>query len=239
MKNLATIIYFLLLLNIISASQENYFKPVFIAKDVIDNFITATGGKDKIEKIHTIKIEGSINKDGKILNLTRYVNGEYIYQIMQSHDYCQITTFNDKVKKGWYTYNGRTLDFDKNAFEYYQLNTIQCYSFYLDGYDLGINYVLDEIGNTDTSVYCVKFIKDETLLSTMYFDKTTFYKVKSICNGQERFYSDFRKAGDRGIVMPFLIVADDSLVVTNYKFNQSFNKQLLDKKSLNIFSPGD
>lgn len=237
MKNLFTIIILSILLNLLTTAQENNFKTVYIAKDVIDNFITSMGGKDKVEKIHSIKIEGIINTQGKTLNLIRYIGEDYFYQTMQSSDYCTIISYNDNIQKGWYTSSNKPLDFDKNSPQYYNVNSIFCYTLYLDGYDLGIKYVLVENENIDTSLYCVDFIKDDITISTMYFNKSDFHKVKTVSNGQERIYSDFKTVGGSGIVMPHLIKSDDTLKVINYKFNQHFDKKLLDKSSLKYFNP--
>lgn len=239
MKNLITIFTFLFLLLKITTGQENIFKPVFIGKDVVDNYITSVGGKDKIEKIQTVKIEGTMNTMGMTLNLMRYIGPDYFYQVLQSNNYCQITAYNDNAEKGWQTYNGKAIDFEKNAIEYYQINSIHCWNFFFDGYDLGIDYVLVENENIDSSLYCVDFIKNGITLTTIYFNKSDFHKVKSVCNGQERYYSNYKKIGESGVMMPFRIITNDTLSVTSYKFNQSFNKKLLDKKSLKIFSAGD
>jgi hypothetical protein len=236
MKNLFNVFVLLLLLNLLTTAQEENFKTVYIAKDVIDNYITAIGGLEKISKIHTVKMEGKTNIMGTDLNITSYTGIDYYYMILQNNNFCEITAYNDKTRKGWHTMNGKPVNLDDEAVNHYTIHSVNYWGKYVDGYDLGVKCVFNE-QNTDTGLFAVSFYKDETLLSTVYFNKSDFLKVKSDMNGQIKYYSDYKKVGECGIIMPFLITSTDTLVVTGYKFNQSFNKQLLDKKSLDYFQP--
>jgi len=237
MKNMISVFTLLLLMNSFITAQEKDFVPVYIAKDVIDNYITSIGGKEKIKKIHTVKIDGKINVMGMDMSISKYVGRDFYYQIMQAEDFYEITSYNNQTGKGWYTKSGKVSDFDKNAVNYYRLYSVNYWGYYLDGYDLGIKYEFDESENNDTNYYCINFIKNDTLLTTMYFDKSNFMKVKSVKDNEVRYFGDFRKVGECGISMPFLIASDDTLKIASYQFNQTFNKQLLDKEGWQYYKP--
>ena len=182
--------------------------------EVIDKFITALGGKEKMMALNSVKLEGSLNVQGLDIGLTiTILNGKGsrtdIAVPGQSDGYRIFTP-----TKGWNFLPFQGMSAPEEATED-QVKTAQ------PGLDLQsplLNYAAkghkvellanEKVDNADC--YKIKITYKTGKVSMSFIDSKTYYRVKSISNVNingtdtevETTYSDFKKTPE-GYVFPF------------------------------------
>ena len=222
-----------------SLYSQTEFKEVKTAQDVIDNYFIALGGADKIANIRSESVSGTLkvqNFDGRFTSYkddTMYVtkaegnmNGQDM--LMQK----SVIT-NDH---GWEYQMGAMKDFSGEELESKAENIITgSLKFYLDykkyGYNIDLKGI-DDVNGKD----CYKVVVDKSgkELKTNYFDKETFYILKTEKPDSPTLeYDDFRNV--EGIVRPFKITqishATIDQLVNEYALNKPIDPELLIKPS--------
>ncbi len=188
------------------------------AGEVIDKYLSAIGGKEKIIQIKSFYTEGKMEvmgMEGKIK--TTILNGKGYRQETEMMSQIQVTCLNEKG--GWLTnpFQGSTAPNDMPA-EIYNMSKSK-----LIVGDPFVNYqasdVKVELAGNETigsvNAIKIKMIKADNSFTTFYFDPTTFFLIRLVqkisMQGQEAEmvlnYSNYKEAG-KGYIVPFSTETD-------------------------------
>ena len=222
-----------LLISLTVYSQN--FKEVNSAQDVIDNYIIANGGEDNLRKIKSVKIDATMESEGVTVPLTMYVSRRYYYFYLSLTGFDFGSAVDLKNKKGWSRMANLISDLTEENYRNTKQNAqAMMWEYYIDKDKHGISYRLlpeEEVNGTKT--YVVEFIKSDEAFLTVYFDATTFHRLKQIKEGIETTYSDYRKISSAGLYAPYTITSDRGVVKVNqYTLNEKFDKSLLNKPKI-------
>ncbi len=219
----------ILLLAYSSASQE--FKEVKTAQDAVDNYLMAAGGEDAIREVKSVYSKGKVGSDGSG-SVEAYISRDIMYINAVTPHVSYIQSVDLKNKKGWTQVAGAVTDMKPEEIEH----TIKraestLWGNFLDAKVKGITYELMQNENINGSdVFVVEVKKDGNTTGTAYFDSKTFNKVKETRGNNTTEFSDFRKVGTIGVVMPYRIIsAMSDVTITEMEFNTKFDKKLLKK----------
>ncbi len=206
--------------------------------EVIDNYINAIGDKEKLLALKTSKMEGSMSVQGFDVNIVNTiahgVGSRTDIVVPGAGEGFQIMT----PTKGWsyMPFQGQTSpeEVSKELVKEGQTS--------LDMQSPLLNYA--EKGNTaelmgkekvdGADCYKIKVTLREGRVSMMFFDATTYYRVKSISmkkvNGKDSeeitTYSDFKKIPE-GYVFPFSTTTTrGTLMITNIEINKPVDESI-------------
>jgi len=206
------------------------FKPVKTGQDVVDNYITASGGKDALKDIESIRMKGNIGEGSESGNLEIYFSKSYVYMDIAMKEFTMKQAIDVKKKKGWTQFGEMIKDMTEEDINKNTKNMDgSMWGNFIDPKVHGITYELLQNETIDgTEYYAVDLIRDSLTVSTSYFDMKNFYKVKELKGGMTSGFSDFRKVKDSDVIMPYKITSQTGdVVITDITFNTSFDKKLL------------
>ena len=224
----AVILMFLLCFT--AFSQD--FKKVSTVQDVVDNYITASGGADALKSVESISMKGKLGEGDEPGSIYVYFSRKYLYLDIDTKQFKMKQAVDIEGKKGWTKFGTMINDFKEEDIAKQKKNAEgTLWSNFLDPKGSGITYELlqNEMVN-GSDAYVVDQLRDGISVTTSYFDTKTFLKVKEIKGSMTNDFSDFRKTGDDDIVMPYMIKSvTGDVTITEIKFNTKFDKKLLKK----------
>lgn len=216
-------------------AQNKEFKEVKTGDDVIENYIIANGGKENLEKVKSIEMTGVLTAMGKELSMNVYTSSDYYYVDISDPMFGSTIAIDRKNKKGWMKAMGKINDIsDEDINKYEEMFEGSLWGHILHKEKYNINYILLGIENTDDyhRAYVINFMRDTSLLYTVYFDTIDYNRLKQFKNSSESYFEDFRFIGDSGIKMPFKITEQFPIIAQKYEFNTEFNTSLLKKPEI-------
>ncbi len=229
MKTIESVI--LIFLFVFSAfSQE--FKKVSTVQDVVDNYLTATGGVDALKNVESVKMKGKIGEGDESGTIDVYFSRKYFYMDLDTKQFKMKQAVDIEAKKGWTKFGTMLNDMKEEDIAKQKKNTEgTLWSNFIDPKGSGVKFELlqnETVNGNDA--YVVDLLRDGISVSTSYFDTKTFLKVKEIKGSMTNEFSDFRKTGDDNIMMPYRIKSQTSdVTISEIKFNTKFDKKLLKK----------
>ncbi|HAX49945.1 MAG TPA: hypothetical protein PK605_09490 [Ignavibacteria bacterium] len=220
---------FVMFLAVFGVNSQD-FKPVVTGQDVIDNYITASGGKDALKDIESIRMKGKIGEGSEAGELEIYFSKNYVYMDIGMKEFSMKQAIDVKKKKGWTKFGEMIKDMTEEEIKKNTKNMDgSMWGNFINPEEFGITYELLQNETIDgTEYYAVDLVRDSLTVSTSYFDMKTFDKVREIKGGMTSGFSDFRKVKDSDVIMPFKITSQTGdVVITDITFNSSFNTKLL------------
>lgn len=216
---------------------DDKFKKVKTAEDVINNYIIAIGGKDRLAKITSVEFNGSLSVMNMSADLMVYQAKNTLYTEIKG-DMMNVKMVIDG-DKGWNSQNGdlKILTAEEVQAENERLS-YQGFPFYLNFEKTGVKAeLLNRDSISGKPVYTINYTKDGKFIRTEYFDAQTFLILKSKSpapEGQKSMgefikseFSDYREVPGTGIIKPFTISQMFKMEIWEYKFNTEIDKKLL------------
>lgn len=223
-----TILMFLMVF--VTFSQE--FKKVENVQDVVDNYITATGGADALKSVESVKMKGTFGEGSEGGSIEVYFSRKYLYMDLDTKQFKMKQAVDVDAKKGWTKFGTMLKDMKEEEITKQKKNAEgTLWANFLNPKDNGITFELlqnETVNGSDA--YVVDQLKDGVSVATSYFDTKTFLKVRELKGSMTNDFSDFRKTGDENIMMPYKINSQQGdVTLTEIKFNSKFDKKLLKK----------
>lgn len=236
MKSLIAVI--ILTASLHSAYSQDKFKEVTTAQDVIDNFITAIGGSDKIEEIRSETVTGDLNVQGMEIGFMTFRNDTLTFTKAEGEAHGTNMLLLKSVttnSSAWEYQMTGIKDYEGEELLNKQIDMITGNIGFVLNYDkLGYSF---ELEGTDTvnGKPCYRLIlsKDGKNLRTNYYDKETFYLLKFVKpNDASIDIYDYKEVSG-GIYRPFKIIQNSPMELTitfrEYVFNKMIDTDLLSK----------
>ncbi len=225
-----TIIFAVLIFSFSVISQD--FKEVKTAMDVVDNYILASGGEDELRSVESLSMKGKMGEGEESGTIVIYFSKKYVYMNITTSQFALKQAIDIESKKGWTKFGTILKDLNEEEINKNRQNVEgSLWSNFLDPKANNIKFELLQNEKVDgKDCYVIDLIRDSTTYSTSYFDFRTFNKVKEIKGSMTNEFTDFRKVGSTGIIMPYSIKSQNgNVVMTEIKFNSKFDKKLLEK----------
>lgn len=206
------------------------FKPVKTAQDVVDNYITASGGKDAVASVESISMKGNMGDGEQKGTIVIYFSKKYVYIDINTAQFSMQQAIDAGKKKGWMKFGSIIKDLKPEEIEKNSKNVEgSMWGNFVDPKKFGITYEMLQNETIDgKDCYVIDLIRDSLSSSTAYFDVNTFNKVREIKGGMTSDFSDFREVGSTGVIMPYNIKSQTGdVTITEIKFNSKFDKKLL------------
>jgi len=231
------ILFFILVISVITAYTQEKFKEVKTAEDVIDNYITAIGGAEKIREINSETLTGMLNVQGMEIGFTTFRNDtmSFINAEGMAHGTNMILLKSLTTNTfGWeYQMNGlRDYEGDELLKKQRELITGNI-SFVLNYKSKGYEF---ELKGTDTLngklCYKVELLKDGNVVRTSYYDHETFLLKEYFTSNDTRIeFDEYREVS--GVYRPFKYIQKSPMELTivfkEYIFNKMIDPDLLSK----------
>jgi hypothetical protein len=229
MKNFSLILVFLIFSVSLKAQD---FKEVKSAQDVIDNYLLASGGADKLSEVESISMQGKLGNGEQSGTIEIYLGKKYVYMNIKSDMFAMTQAVDIDKKKGWTKFGTMVKDMTEEEITKSK-KTMEgtLWGNYLYPKENGITFeMLQNESVKGNDAFEIDLIKDGTAVSTSFFDAKTFNKVKEIKGKMISEFSNFKPTGSLGIIMPYTIKSQTGDVeITEIKFNSRFDKSLLKK----------
>ena len=211
--------------------QNSEFKEVKTGDDVIENYITANGGRENLEKIKSIKMTGNVEAMGKTIPITVYTSHEYSYTNLDDPAFGFTFVADKKNKKGWQKAMGKVEDLPEDEFKKLEATFESgLWGHIIKKEKYNVNYELRGKDSVEGKpVYVIDFTREGKVLYTTYFDVSNFNRLKQVKNKEEVYFDDFRPVDDFGIKMPYGMTQQALITVEKYEFNTEFDVSLLKK----------
>lgn len=233
-KVLLTIIFAFI---IQSASSQDKFKEVKTAEDVIDNYITAIGGAEKIREINSETLKGVLNIQGMDIGFMTFRNDtmSFINAEGMAHGTNMILLKSLITNtSGWeYQMNGMR-DYEGEELLKKQLDLITGnIGFVLNYKSKGYEF---DLKGTDTLngklCYKMELLKDGKVVRTSYYDHESFFIKEFFTSNDTRVeFDDYREVS--GVYRPFKFIQKSpmelTIVFNEYIFNKMIDSDLLSK----------
>lgn len=239
MKSL--IIFLITAVTLQSAYTQVKYKEVKNAQDVIDNFITALGGREKISSIRSETMTGDLNVQGMEIGFFVFRNDTMNFaQAEGSVNGSSMLLMKQITTKtfAWEYQMNSMRDFQGEELVSKQLDLITSgIGFVLNYSDLGFEF---ELKGTDTINgklnYRLDLSREGKLVRTNYYDQENFYLTETVKPDDTVIeISDYRNVS--GIYRPFKIIQKSRMEVTiifkEYIFNKMIDESLLSKPDEN------
>jgi hypothetical protein len=220
-----------------SAYSQDKFKEINNAQDVIDNFITAIGGRDKIGEIRSETVSGDLNVQGMEIGFMTFRNDTLSFSKAEgeAHGTNMLLMKSVTTKTSAWEYQMTGIkDYVGEELLNKQTDMITGNLGFVLNYDkLGYSF---ELEGTDTvngkPCYMLVLSKDGKKLRTNYYDKETFFLVKLVKpNDVSIDVYDYREVS--GAYRPFKIIQNSPMELTitfkDYVFNKMIDTELLSK----------
>lgn len=224
------IVLILLFFGFTAYSQE--FKEVKTAQDVIDNYITASGGADAVKEIESIKMKGKIGEGDEAGSIDVYFSKKYIYMDISMKIFSMQQAIDVNKKSGWMKFGEMIKDLKEEDINK-NLKNVEgsMWGNYLEPKEHGIKLeMMQNEAVNGSDCYVVDLVRDSAATTTAYFDTKTFMKVRELKGGMTNDFSDFKKVPGSDVIMPYGIKSPTGDVkITEIKFNSKFDKKLLKK----------
>lgn len=239
------LIIFLLSFTISPYSQPE-IRKVKSPGDVISNYLSVIGGKDKIKNIHSYRIIGTANFFGLSVSYDEYADSSRYY-LNIGNDTIKIIKLvinRDKrwvesVKEGEDTVSVIDLsDIHHVSWNNYMLK-FNFIFFFVNYKNYGLNLHLDK--TDDTTEYLITFLKDDTMWCSAVFDKKNWYLKKFRVetpgetilgfNNLSYKFEDYKEIPEKGLIMPYTIIRNElvPIEITGYNFNSPIDEKLFQK----------
>lgn len=225
--------FFITLLIVLNSSvfcQE--FKTVNTAQDVIDNYITAIGGKEALADIESIEMKGTTGIDDEKGAIDVYLSKKFIYMNINTKQFKLIQAIDAEKHKGWMKFGDIITNLKPEEIEKKINNADESlFGNFLNPEKFNVKFELLQNETVDSAdCYVIDMLKDSLAIRTSYFDVKTFMKVKELKGGFTNEFSDFKKVHGTDVIMPYMIKSKTGNVsISDIKFNSKFNKVLLKK----------
>lgn len=230
----------LLIILIIVGFKDSYAQS---ADAVIEKYIKAIGGREKLSQIKTIYVVTESKILGmKILTRNTILYGKGIRTETVFRDTKSISVYTDKL--GWTTSskdNYKIQLIPQDQYKYGKEQIFICSPF-LNYSARGFKAILDEteVIRKEKAIK-IKMVSPDNLISEYFFDSASFYLVKTIqktnMNGREveiaMYYSNYKDTGT-GYLMPFTIemkfgIMSNTSNVTEVSFNMAVDESIFIK----------
>lgn len=231
------LIFFILVISVITAYTQEKFKEVNTAEDVVDNYVTAIGGAEKIREINSETLTGQLIIQGMEIGFMTFRNDtmSFINAEGMAHGTNMILLKSLTTNTfGWeYQMNGlRDYEGDELLKKQRELITGNI-SFVLNYKSKGYEF---ELKGTDTLngklCYKVELLKDGNVVRTSYYDHESFLLKEYFTPNDTRIeFDDYREVS--GIYRPFKYIQKSPMELTivfkEYIFNKMIDPDLLSK----------
>ncbi len=249
---LTIIILFLLLYTKISYPQPEH-PEVKSANDVIENYLTSIGGKNKLKRIHSYRISGSANFFGTIVPYDEYADSNKFYMNIGSDTIKIIKlVINDKTrwvesyKDGEDTLSIIDISDEHHANWNIYLLKYNFFFFFVNymKYDLTLKFDSSDLQDKESS-YEIAFSKDDTVRCRAVFNKNNFHLTKFTVetpaelvlgfNNLSYHFEDYREINNKGLILPFTIIRNEvvPIEISDYIFNTTIDEKLIQKNNPN------
>lgn len=235
------LIFFILFMSVLTAYTQNKFKEVNTAEDVIDNYVTAIGGAEKISEINSETLTGMLNVQGMEIGFMTFRNDTMSFVKAEGAAHGSNMLLMKSVitaSYGWeYQMNGLK-DYEGEELLNKQLDFITSdIGFVLNYKKNGFEFDLkgsDTINGKPN--YKLELTKDGKLLRTNFYDQESFYLTNILKpNDTSIELYDYRDVS--GIYRPFKMIQKSQLELTilfkEYVFNKMIDTELISKPSDN------
>lgn len=208
------------------------------ADEVIDRYVTALGGKEKLLSLKSVKMTGNLNVEGLEVGITvtvvHGVGSRNDISVPGMGEGFQITN----TTKGWnfMPFQGQTNTEEVSAGQLMSSQGL------LDLQGLLVNYkekgsqveLLGKENVDGAESYKLKLTNKLEQIYTLFIDAKTWYRVKSIAktktpNGEEDTvtnYGDFKKT-DEGYVFPFSqTIARGTIIFSSIETNKPVDEKI-------------
>jgi hypothetical protein len=207
-------IFFLVLVAFLSVGKSNGQT----AGEVIDKYLSAIGGKEKIIQIKSLYTEGKMEVMGQeVKNKTTVLNGKGWRQEIEMMSQVQVSSLNEKG--GWLSnpMQGSATPTDMPAEIYNMTKNKMTIGDPFVNYQANDNKV--ELAGNETigslNALKIKMIKADNTITTFYFDPTTYLLIRTVLKANMRGqevemtlnYSNYKEAGN-GYIIPFTTETD-------------------------------
>ncbi len=218
--------------NVLSGKPKKPVPPGTTAIDVINKYLSAVGGADKINSIKDLSYTATGNVQGQDITFVRKykVPGKMFFSISlpaMNMNIQKLVVNGDSVSM---TAQGQAIDLEDADKKRYQEMT----SFYPEinyskpGYALQLDPTLSEVNGNDA--YVVTVTSPSGAVSKKYYDVQTGFKVKDEVSGDQgtstSIYSNYKDIGG-GILLPYKMdvsqQVDFNLTVTDVKLNSGLS----------------
>ncbi|MEO8664620.1 MAG: hypothetical protein ABI462_03910 [Ignavibacteria bacterium] len=230
-------IILILCFSIKSLYSQVDLKEVKTAQDIIDNYISAVGGADKLNGIRSETVWGTLSGPGFGGNFITYRDDTMTVSKAEGNindkEMLMLKSVTSK-DLAWEYQMGAMKDFTGEELESKEENRIIGSLHFYSGYEK-YGYVAESEGTENVNgkeCYKITFTKSGNLFRTVFFDTKTFYILRSERpEGMILEYNDFKDVN--GIIKPFTITqithAKVDQLVKEYKFNEPVDQSLLMK----------
>ncbi len=218
--------------NVLSGKPKKPVPPGTTAIDVINKYITAVGGADKINSIKDLSYTATGSVQGQDITFTRKykVPGKMLFNISLPAMNMTIQKLIVKGDSVSMTAQGQNINLDDADKKRYQEMT----SFYPEinyskpGYTLQLDPTLSEVNGNDA--YVITVTSPSGAVSKKYYDVQTGFKTKDEVSGDQGTstysYSNYKDIGG-GIMLPYKMdvsqQVDFNLTVTDVKVNSGLS----------------
>ena len=235
MKKILIIIF--LFISVLTAYTQEKFKEVNTAEDVIDNYVTAIGGAEKIREIKSETLTGALNVQGMEIGFMAFRNDtmSYINAEGTAHGTNMILLKSLTTNTfGWEYQMSGLRDYEGDELLKKQLELITGnISFILNYKSKGYEF---ELKGTDTLngklCYKLELLKDGKIVRTNYYDQESFFLKEYFTSNDTRIeFNDYREVS--GVYRPFKYIQKSPMELTivfkEYIFNKMIEPELLSK----------
>lgn len=241
------IIFIFIFIFSINLFAQNEFRKIKYANDVIENYLNAIGGKDKLTIIKSLFIVGKANIYGLEIPYSEFI-GDGKYYLNFGNDTIEGITFviNDTIRWAKTYEEGKEIiydvsdDFHKPLDKYFL--SYNFFYFFLNFDHYGFILKLDSIITpTKNLYYKITFSKNDSVICSCVFDSKNFYlknytveaPTENIMGSNQLIYKfdDYREINRSNIKLPFTIVRNEviSIEISKYTFNAFIEDSLLQR----------
>lgn len=238
----------------ISFSQPRVLgvKEIKSGGDIIENYLTAIGGKNKLKEIHSYRINGTANFFGNVISYDEYSDSNKYY-LNLGNDTIKVIKLSIIDTSRWvesYKTGEDTISvIDISDKHHCVLNsyfiTYNFFYFFLNYRNYGLKIHFDSSYEYDKKKsYKITFFKSDSIMCTAVFDRRNFYLKNFIVEaptenifGLDKLtykFDDYKEVNGTGIKLPFTIVRNEMvpIEISGYSFNKKIEDNLIQKPGL-------
>jgi hypothetical protein len=177
-------------------------------------------------------MKGNMGEGDQAGTINIYFSKKYVYMDINSPQFSLKQAIDIDKHTGWTKFGNIMKDLNEEDIVKNKKNVEgTLWGNFLEPKANGITFELLQNEMVDgKDAYVVDLMREGTSVATSYFDAKTFNKVKEIKGSMTSEFSDFKKVGSTGIIMPYTIKSQSgNVTITEIKFNTKFDKKLLKK----------
>ena len=224
-----------------NAYTQDKFKEIKTAQDVIDNYIIAIGGADKIGKIMSESMNGTLSVQGMEIGFYVFRNDTLYFKKAEGEAHGKEMLLMKGLTTNSFAWEYQTdgmQDFQGEELLKKQQELITGnLRFVLDYKKYGYSFELKGLDTVNENpCYKIELFKAGNLIRTSYYDAGTFFLTEHLKpDNTSIVMSDYRETG--GIYRPFKIIQNSQIEITidvkDYTFNKMIDESLLSKPTDN------